>query len=80
MAALAGWGRIAIPGPRNGFWIYIIGPHLGAIFGALVYDLLVYPSLDLAPVDEKKEALKKSIARRKGKSESNSVVDLDAVA
>ena len=37
-AACAGWGRMAIPGPRNGFWIYIVGPILGGIFGAGLND------------------------------------------
>lgn len=41
MAALAGWGKVAIPGPRNGFWVYIVGPKLGAPVGALIYDLLL---------------------------------------
>jgi glycerol uptake facilitator protein len=41
VAALAGWGRVAIPGPRNGFWIYIVGPKIGAPIGALMYDLLL---------------------------------------
>jgi glycerol uptake facilitator protein len=39
VAALAGWGRVAIPGPRNGFWVYIVGPKIGAPIGALLYDL-----------------------------------------
>lgn len=46
VAALAGWGRIAIPGPRSGFWIYILGPHLGAIVGAALYDIAISPGLD----------------------------------
>lgn len=41
VAALAGWGSVAIPGPRNGFWIYILGPLLGAPLGGLVHDLTV---------------------------------------
>lgn len=45
VAALAGWGRIAIPGPRNGFWVYIIGPKIGAPLGALLYDVLINPGL-----------------------------------
>ena len=39
-AAIAGWGSIAIPGPRNGFWVYIVGPILGAIIGAGLNDLI----------------------------------------
>ena len=38
-AALAGWGKIAIPGPRYGFWAYIIGPLIGGPIGGIVYDL-----------------------------------------
>ena len=40
-AALAGWGRIAVPGPRKGFWAYIVGPVIGGPIGAAVYDCLV---------------------------------------
>lgn len=45
VAALAGWGRIAIPGPRNGFWVYIVGPKIGAPIGAFLYDFLINPGL-----------------------------------
>lgn len=38
-AALAGWGKIAIPGPRHGFWAYIVGPFLGGLIGGILYDL-----------------------------------------
>lgn len=38
-AALAGWGKIAIPGPRYGFWVYIIGPLIGGLIGGILYDL-----------------------------------------
>jgi glycerol uptake facilitator protein len=32
VAWAAGFGSIALPGPRAGFWIYLLGPMLGAIF------------------------------------------------
>lgn len=38
----AGWGKVAIPGPRAGFWVYILGPILGALAGALLNDLIVF--------------------------------------
>lgn len=30
VAALAGWKSVAIPAPKSGFWIYIVGPKIGA--------------------------------------------------
>jgi glycerol uptake facilitator-like aquaporin len=44
VAFLAGWGDVAIPGPRNGFWIYIVGPLLGGPIGAALYDLVLRPA------------------------------------
>lgn len=45
IAAMAGWGKIAIPGPRNGFWIYVIAPKVGAFFGGMVYNVLIRPGI-----------------------------------
>lgn len=39
VAAMAGWGRIAIPGPDNDFWVYILGPLVGAVPALYLYDL-----------------------------------------
>lgn len=47
-AACAGWGRMAIPGPRNGFWVYIIGPILGAPVGAGLNDWIISKAVRLA--------------------------------
>ena len=41
LAAMLGWGSIAIPGPRKGFWVYIIGPLIGGPIGAALYDWVV---------------------------------------
>jgi glycerol uptake facilitator protein len=45
-----GWGEIAIPGPRSGFFtVYVLAPIIGAIFGAGIYQGLVrrhLPSLE----------------------------------
>ena len=41
---LAGWGSIAIPGPRGGFFtVYILAPTAGAISGAVLFRVLVRP-------------------------------------
>jgi glycerol uptake facilitator protein len=45
VAFLAGWGEIAIPGPRNGFWVYIVGPLLGGTVGGFLYDRTIRASL-----------------------------------
>lgn len=41
VAFLAGWGDVAIPGPRGGFWVYILGPLVGAPLGAMLHDLVL---------------------------------------
>jgi glycerol uptake facilitator-like aquaporin len=37
VALCFGWGKIALPGPRSGFWIYLVGPIIGALLAAGVY-------------------------------------------
>ena len=39
-AWLTGWGKYAIPGPRNGFWVYFAGPLLGGILAGAAYTFL----------------------------------------
>jgi glycerol uptake facilitator-like aquaporin len=45
VAWAAGYGTIAIPGPRGEVWVYIVGPLLGAVAGGLAYDVLLRPGL-----------------------------------
>jgi len=42
VAFMAGWGEVAIPGPRNGFWIYIVGPCIGGPAGAWLAEFLLW--------------------------------------
>ena len=37
VAFALGWGRVAIPGPDGGFWVYIVGPLIGGPLGALLW-------------------------------------------
>ena len=58
-AWLAGWGKIAMPGDYgnvNGYlWIPIVGPFIGGLIGAFVYDLAIRDTLrargETAPPD-----------------------------
>jgi len=48
-AVSLGWKTVAIPGPRYGFWIYILGPVVGGLAGATLYDICL-PLEILSPV------------------------------
>jgi glycerol uptake facilitator protein len=52
-AFLAGWGPIALPGPRGmGFMtVYIVAPVIGAQCGAHLYDLILRPAVAL-PIEK----------------------------
>jgi glycerol uptake facilitator protein len=46
-ALLAGWGDIALPGPRAGFWIPTVSTVVGGLIGGAIYTYLykrVYPT------------------------------------
>lgn len=44
-AWVAGWGRVALPGVNNYFWIPIIGPIIGGVLGAFIYDFFIHDVL-----------------------------------
>ncbi len=41
LAWLTGWGDVALPGVGGYFWVPIIGPLIGGIVGAFVYDFFI---------------------------------------
>jgi glycerol uptake facilitator protein len=41
LAWLGGWGKVALPGAHGYFWVPIVGPFIGGVVGAVVYDLFV---------------------------------------
>jgi len=52
VAALGGYGSVALPGPRAGFWVYILGPCIGAPLGGGAYEVLIRPGLPEVPKRE----------------------------
>jgi hypothetical protein len=45
VAAMMGYGTMALPGPNGEMFVYILGPCFGALIGALVHDLAIAPGL-----------------------------------
>ncbi|KAG6623075.1 Glycerol uptake facilitator protein [Phytophthora cinnamomi] len=46
VAAIAGWGSIALPGERaDSCWVYFVGPLVGAVAGSLLFDFAIHPGL-----------------------------------
>eukprot|EP01062_Namystynia_karyoxenos_P002710 TRINITY_DN10962_c0_g1_i1.p1 TRINITY_DN10962_c0_g1~~TRINITY_DN10962_c0_g1_i1.p1 ORF type:complete len:419 (+),score=49.35 TRINITY_DN10962_c0_g1_i1:108-1364(+) len=43
-ALMAGYKDIAFPGPRNGAWVYFVGPMIGAPLGGWIHDVLLRDS------------------------------------
>lgn len=47
VACLAGWGQVAIPGPRGGFLsVYILGPLVGGSLSALLFSRVLQPLME----------------------------------
>lgn len=48
----AGWGKVAIPGPRGGFLVvYILGPLVGGCVSALMFRLIFEPLMTIKKVE-----------------------------
>ena len=45
LAFTVGFGPLAIPGPNGYMWVPIVGPLIGGIAGALIYDLGIHAVL-----------------------------------
>jgi len=56
VAACAGWGSVAIPGPEGGFWVYIVGPCIGAPLGAALAEKVLWRDVQKAKADGASEA------------------------
>ena len=64
LAYLLGWGKVAIPGPRGGFFtVYMLAPIFGAVLGAGAYEWLSRNLVAPAPGVEKSIAPPPPLAR-----------------
>jgi len=59
VAAIAGWGKVALPGPRNEFWLYVVGPMIGGPIGGAIFEFVVGRGLrpNLVKAKERKDQL-----------------------
>ncbi|MDD5409473.1 MAG: aquaporin family protein [Candidatus Omnitrophica bacterium] len=47
VAYLAGWDKVAIPGPKGGFLVvYILGPVLGGVLAAFIFTKIIQPLME----------------------------------
>jgi len=53
IAYLAGWGQVAIPGPKGGFfWVYIFAPLLGGAIAASCFRFVIAPLMTSKDTEE----------------------------
>jgi MIP family channel proteins len=66
VAWAAGFGSVALPGPHWGFWVYLLGPLLGASVAGLAYERVlsrllsgqaIQPAVECAPFSPEYSAL-----------------------
>jgi len=49
---LAGWGRVALPGPRgHEWWVYLLAPSVGGLLGGAIYSTLLQRSFPKPTVE-----------------------------
>ena len=80
VAYLLGWGAVAIPGPRGGFFtVYIVAPIFGAVVGAGVYEWLSHSLSHSTPAQERAPGTAALLARSDevevGVYDSNTVME-----
>jgi len=57
-AYLAGWGRVAIPGPRGGFFsVYILAPILGGVIASVLFTKILQPLLEKKDAESEKSEI-----------------------
>lgn len=57
LAFFVGFDKLALPGPDNYFWVPIIGPLLGGVIGAVVYDFTIHQALLARPTPPSGDAV-----------------------
>jgi glycerol uptake facilitator-like aquaporin len=63
IAYMAGWGSVALPGYKGGWWAYIIGPLVGGPIGGALHDFIIargYPETT-PPKDVKNTVLSETM-------------------
>jgi glycerol uptake facilitator protein len=64
LAWIVGFKDLALPGPDNYFWVPIVGPLLGGVIGAFVYEYTVHQALLARPVPPSGQAVEVGVTDR----------------